>query len=99
VTVILADGREFPGKVVGRDHETDVAVVRIDKAPQGLIAARLGDSDSIDVGEWVLAMGFGLPSMRSWLRRSPSAAALECAVDAPLVVISSVGLRATCRRY
>jgi serine protease Do len=57
VTVIFADGREFPAKVVGADPKTDIAVVRIENPPAGLIAARLGDSSNLEVGEWVLAIG------------------------------------------
>jgi len=57
VTVIFADGREFPAKVVGADPKTDVAVVRLEKPPAGLVAARLGDSNALEVGEWVLAIG------------------------------------------
>jgi serine protease Do len=57
VTVIFADGREFPAKVVGKDPKTDIAVVRIENPPPNLVAARLGDSSTIEVGEWVLAIG------------------------------------------
>jgi serine protease Do len=57
VTVIFADGREFPAKVVGMDPKTDVAVVRIANPPPNLVAARLGDSNALEVGEWVLAIG------------------------------------------
>jgi serine protease Do len=57
VTVIFADGREFPAKVVGADPKTDIAVVRIEHPPAGLVAARLGDSKNLEVGEWVLAIG------------------------------------------
>jgi serine protease Do len=57
VTVIFADGREFPAKVVGTDPKTDIAVVRIQNPPPNLVAARLGDSSSLEVGEWVLAIG------------------------------------------
>lgn len=57
VTVTFADGREFPAKLVGADPKTDIAVVRIEKPPVGLVAARLGDSNKLDVGEWVLAIG------------------------------------------
>ena len=39
------------------DAETDVAVIRLEKPPADLVAARLGDSDKLDVGEWVLAVG------------------------------------------
>ena len=56
-TVIFSDGREFSARTIGMDSETDVAVIRLDKPPQDLIAARLGDSDALEVGEWVLAVG------------------------------------------
>ncbi len=60
ITVKLPDGREFPGKVLGTDPPTDVAVVQIEG--KDLPVARLGNSDEIDVGESVLAIGnpFGL---------------------------------------
>ena len=57
VTVTMWDGTEFPAKVVGADPRTDVAVVRLEKVPRGLIVARLGDSEKLEVGEWVLAIG------------------------------------------
>jgi serine protease Do len=55
VTVRLLNRREYKAKVVGRDPNTDVAVIKIDAA--GLTAAPLGDSDASRVGEWVLAVG------------------------------------------
>ncbi len=60
ITVVLSDGRELPGHVLGRDAKTDLAVVKIDGS--GLPVARLGDSDTIAVGDWVVAIGnpFGL---------------------------------------
>ena len=57
VTVTLSDGTEIAAKVVGTDPRTDVAVVKLEKVPKGLVVARLGDSDRLDVGEWVLAIG------------------------------------------
>jgi len=57
VTVTFADGREFPATVVGADPKTDVAVIRLQNPPAGLVAARLGDSSALEVGEWVLAIG------------------------------------------
>lgn len=63
ITVKLADGREFKAEVVGRDPKTDIAVIKID-TKNNLSAAVLGDSDHLEVGEWVLAIGnpFGLDS-------------------------------------
>src|SRR5580765_2937034 len=57
VKVTFSDGREFSAKTLGTDAETDVAVIRLDKPPADLVAARLGDSDKLEVGEWVLAVG------------------------------------------
>ncbi|HVV51081.1 MAG TPA: trypsin-like peptidase domain-containing protein [Polyangia bacterium] len=57
IKVTLSDGQEIPAKLVGRDKRTDVAVIRLDRIPNNLVAARLGDSDRIEVGEWVLAIG------------------------------------------
>jgi serine protease Do len=55
VTVRLLDRREFDAKVVGRDPNTDVAVLKI--GATGLTPAVLGNSDATRVGEWVLAVG------------------------------------------
>ena len=60
IMVKLADGRSFQAVEVKTDPKTDLAVLRIDAS--GLTAARLGDSDSVEIGDWVLALGqpFGL---------------------------------------
>jgi serine protease Do len=55
VTVMLYDRRQFEAEVVARDPSTDVAVVRIEG--EGFPAARLGDSDGVRLGDWVLALG------------------------------------------
>lgn len=57
--VKLADGREFDGSVVGRDPLTDLAIVRLENVPSGeaLPTATIGDSDSVGVGDWVVAIG------------------------------------------
>ena len=57
IKVTLSDGQEIPAKLIGQDARTDVAVVRLDRVPQTAVSARLGDSDRIEVGEWVLAIG------------------------------------------
>jgi len=57
VTVTFSDGQEFPAKVVGKDAQTDVAVVRLEKLPSSMVVSRLGDSDQLEVGEWVIAVG------------------------------------------
>jgi len=55
----LTDGREFDAIVVGRDPLTDLAVVRIKNAPPNEVfpTAPMGDSDSVEVGDWVIAIG------------------------------------------
>jgi serine protease Do len=60
VEVKLSDARTFPATVVGTDPPTDIAVVRIDN--KELRPLPLGDSDAIEVGDWVVAIGnpFGL---------------------------------------
>ncbi|MBR1779361.1 MAG: trypsin-like peptidase domain-containing protein [Clostridia bacterium] len=54
VTVVI-DKKEYPAKVVGYDTRTDLAVLKIDA--QDLTAAQFGNSDELNVGEWVLAIG------------------------------------------
>ena len=60
IRVVLHDEREFPATIVGTDPKTDLAVIKID-APD-LHPLKLGDSDRLDVGDWVIAVGspFGL---------------------------------------
>jgi S1-C subfamily serine protease len=57
VTVILKDGREFQGQVRGVDEVTDLAVVKIDTNNSDLPVANLGDSSSVQVGDWAIAVG------------------------------------------
>ena len=52
---VLTDGREFPAKIVGGDYYTDIAILKIDG--ENLPTARLGNSDSIKVGEIAVAIG------------------------------------------
>jgi len=55
VTVTLKDGRTFDGEVVGEDRVTDVAVIRIDATD--LPTAMLGDSTTLQPGQWAIAIG------------------------------------------
>ena len=60
ITVRLHDGREFKAKIIGTDPNTDVALIKINA--DNLPVLPLGDSDKLEVGEWVMAIGnpFGL---------------------------------------
>lgn len=55
IKVKLADKREFSAKLIGTDPTTDVAVIKINA--DNLPVASLGNSDSVEVGQWVLAVG------------------------------------------
>ncbi len=55
ITVVLNDGREMDATVIGSDPHTDVAVVKIEGKEFPFVA--LGDSDQMDIGEWVVAIG------------------------------------------
>jgi len=59
--VRLSDEKEYDAKIIGRDPKTDLALIKID-AQKPLTPLVLGDSDSLEVGDWVLAIGnpFGL---------------------------------------
>ena len=61
IKVKLNDGQGFEAEIVGRDPKTDIAVLKVDK-PKDIEIVRLGDSDVLKVGEWVVAVGspFGL---------------------------------------
>jgi serine protease Do len=58
---IPKDSNEYRAKLIGHDVETDLAVIKID-APRPLVASRIGNSDSVQVGDWAVAIGspFGL---------------------------------------
>jgi serine protease Do len=57
ITVVLADRREFEATVLGSDERTDLAVLKIDAGGQPLPVLPFGDSDALEVGDLVLAIG------------------------------------------
>jgi serine protease Do len=61
INVKLINGKEFKAKVIGKDPKTDMALIKIE-AWHDLPVVKLGDSDKLKIGEWVIAIGnpFGL---------------------------------------
>jgi len=61
LSVTLSDGKKYDAKVIGSDEKSDIALIKIE-AGRNLPVAPLGDSDRLEVGEWVMAIGnpFGL---------------------------------------
>jgi Do/DeqQ family serine protease len=57
IKVVLSDRREFAGKVVLTDPRTDLALVQVETAGKALPTARLGDSDTLRIGDIVFAIG------------------------------------------
>ena len=55
MTVKLNDNREFKARIIGTDKSTDLALIKIEA--KGLQAIKIGDSDKLKLGEWVLAIG------------------------------------------
>ena len=62
LTVSFGGGKTYPAKVIGGDPDTDLAVIKIETPPPGLVVVPFGDSDKLTVGQKVLAIGnpFGL---------------------------------------
>ncbi len=58
LTVTLHNGKVYNARLIGRDPKTDIAVIKIDAL--GLDAAKFGDSDTLKVGDWVIAVGNAL---------------------------------------
>ena len=80
LTVTLADSRVYHAKVVGVDVTTDLAVIKIEDAPNDLTVARLGSSDNLFVGQQVAAIGAPLGL------RSTMTTGIISALDRPTVV-------------
>ncbi|MBY0542217.1 MAG: trypsin-like peptidase domain-containing protein [Sphingobacteriaceae bacterium] len=58
IEVVLANKRKVSAKVIGKDKNTDLALIKVDVT--GLPFVKMGNSDNVQVGEWVLAVGFPL---------------------------------------
>ena len=57
ITVVLADRREFEARILGSDERTDVAVLKVDAGGDSLPYLEFRDSDTVEVGDLVLAIG------------------------------------------
>lgn len=55
INVVLNSGKEYPAKVIGQDPNTDVALIKIDA--KDLPFLKLGNSDKLEIGQWVVAIG------------------------------------------
>ena len=62
IQVTLNDDRVFPATLIGSDSRNDIAIIKIDA--EGLVAAEIGDSDMLTVGEEVIAIGNPLGELR-----------------------------------
>ena len=62
ISVRLQSGEQYIGRVVGVDEETDLAILKVEPGTRDLPTLKLGDSNTVEVGDWVLAIGspFGL---------------------------------------
>jgi len=58
IEVILSDRRKVVAKVIGKDPNTDLALIKVEET--GLPIVKMGNSDNVQIGEWVLAVGFPL---------------------------------------
>ena len=56
ITVTLPSKIEYPAEIIGTDKQTDLALIKI-KTEEELLVAKLGNSDEVEVGEWVIAIG------------------------------------------
>jgi S1-C subfamily serine protease len=62
VSVIFYDGFEARAEIIGTDTDSDLAVIQVEDLPDNVFPLTVGDSDGVDVGQWVVAIGnpFGL---------------------------------------
>ncbi|RME01939.1 MAG: PDZ domain-containing protein, partial [Calditrichaeota bacterium] len=67
---VLMDNDRYPAKIIGADPSTDLAVIKIDVPDKPLSVIALGNSDELEVGEWVMAVG---NPFSIWLQHSVTA--------------------------
>ncbi len=57
ITVVTSDAKEYKAKLIGTDQRTDLALIRIQDADRAFPTLTLGDSDKMEVGDWVISIG------------------------------------------
>jgi serine protease Do len=57
INVTLSNNHTYKAKIIGTDPKTDIALIKIEPKGDDLTVVKLGDSDKLEVGEWVLAIG------------------------------------------
>ncbi|MFP4430429.1 MAG: Do family serine endopeptidase [Spirochaetaceae bacterium] len=64
INILLDDSREFDGRLIGKDARKDLAMISFESRDRDIDVARLGDSETLRVGDWVIAIGspFGFQS-------------------------------------
>lgn len=62
-TVLTADGKKYDGKVVAQDPSNDLAIIKIDA--KGLPVVDFGDSNNLEIGQWVIAIGNALGQLQN----------------------------------
>ncbi|MBL8028387.1 MAG: Do family serine endopeptidase, partial [Fibrobacteres bacterium] len=57
ITITIEDGKDVEAEIVGTDRESDIAVLKLKEKVSKLTVAAIGNSDALEIGEWVLAIG------------------------------------------
>ena len=57
ITVVFHNGFEANAEVIGTDDDSDLAVIQVDQVPEEAHPLPLGDSDAVQAGDWVIAIG------------------------------------------
>jgi Do/DeqQ family serine protease len=83
IEVILSDKRVLQAKVIGRDKNTDLALIKVSASDLPIV--RLGNSDQVKVGEWVLAVGYPLTLESTVTAGIVSAKARQIGILAPQI--------------
>lgn len=81
ITIVFEDGSEYEGRLIGSDPDSDLAVLKIETSPDYLSPVRLGDSSSVKVGQFAVAIG--TPFGQSFSMTTGIVSALGRLINAP----------------